>query len=209
MYKRQRIYSSGLESSAHLCAAFPLFSPLLLSAARTLYTVHVYTRIHHPVDSVPNGRFSPGRVPYASIRLLPGLAAKFFSSNLVFLAHRARCVQRERAHECTRFTVPGASDAKHIPFSPSSRRAKIGWRSISTRDLGEARTRFFSVPNHRSFLMLIDVSSAGRGREVVPRFATKGPDKWQEGRRCPGSIERGLLRANKKPLRLPFGVYAT
>lgn len=48
----------------------------------------------------------------------------------------------------------------------------------------------FFVPNHRSFLMLIDVSSAGRGREVVLRFATKGLNKWREGAR---SIERGCF----------------
>jgi len=142
---------------------------------------------------------------YPTLRSSPPWPGRqVFLSNLVFLAHRARCVQRERAHECTRFTVLGASDAKHIPLFSIFAPREIGSRSaIDLDERWRGEDMLFFVPNHRSFLMLIDVSSAGRGREVVPCFATKGPDKWREGRRCQVDRTR-LLRANKKPLRLPF-----
>lgn len=164
-----RIYSSGLESSALLCAAFPLFSPLLLSVQCTYIRAYIIRSIRYLMavsvsDVYPTLRSSP-----------PWPGRQVFLSNLVFLAHRARCVQRERAHECTRFTVLGASDAKHIPLFSIFAPREIGSRSaIDLDERWRGEDMLFFVPNHRSFLMLIDVSSAGRGREVVPRFATKG-----------------------------------
>lgn len=94
---------------AHLCAAFPLFSPLLLSAARTrAYIIRSirYLMAVSVSDVYPTLRSSP---PW------PGREVSL--SNLRF-PRASRCVQRERAHECTRFTVLGASDVKRSFFPP-------------------------------------------------------------------------------------------
>lgn len=45
---------------------------------------------------------------------------------------------------------------------------------------------FFFVTNHRSFLMLIDVSSAGRGREVVSSLRDERSGQVAGGTEVPG-----------------------
>jgi len=143
------------ESSARLYRGLFPFPLMLLSGGRPLARPRArasactqrYARIHHPVDSVPNGRFGLGHVPSPSIvsslltRGFPRLESRFFSPRC---SQNAPCTSergyRRAGRDGKRYSLPprdaSSSDGIAVPRPRRSRRDR-------------ARTYFFS-PSRRS-----------------------------------------------------------
>lgn len=145
---RSRFYQRGAHNSRVACISAHLAGSLPRAPMRSLspffavaFIGRAYTRIHHPVDSVPNGRFSLGRVPYASI--VSSLAwPRSFLVESPFSPRVAMCATRARARVHAVYRSRRIRRETFLFSACTFARSVRDLRSISTRD-GEARTCFF------------------------------------------------------------------
>lgn len=180
---------------------FPLFAAFI-GRARTYRTCTVRARIHHPVDSVPNGRSRT--CTFASIvsslfclrRCSPrrGFPRLLRGSSLVFLARHEAMRNGEARIARDPLTVSEDTHRVNVPRrSDSTRPVPLGLEE-GRPDEDRARVPLF-VSLRRSD-RFSPVNRRFIGRRTSPderpfRYATKGSDSRERGRER--AIERGCF----------------